>query len=64
MNITRSVDEMIAHGAREAAQKMGKGLNQALRDDRAQSGRLPFASQRRHNTGEMMEGLRIVNPFG
>jgi antitoxin component of RelBE/YafQ-DinJ toxin-antitoxin module len=32
MNITLSVDEQIAQRAREAAQKMGKSLNQAVRD--------------------------------
>ena len=32
MNITLSVDEQVAHRARDAAQKMGKSLNQAVRD--------------------------------
>lgn len=32
MNITLSIDEQIARRAREAAQKMGKSLNQAVRD--------------------------------
>jgi len=32
MNITLSVDEQVAQRAREAAQKMGKSLNQAVRD--------------------------------
>ena len=32
MNITLSVDEKVAQRAREAAQKMGKSLNQAVRD--------------------------------
>ena len=32
MNITLSVDEQIAQRAREAAQKMGKSLNQVVRD--------------------------------
>lgn len=32
MNITFSVDEQVAQRAREAAQKMGKSLNQAVRD--------------------------------
>lgn len=32
MNITLSVDEKVAQKAREAAQKMGKSLNQAVRD--------------------------------
>ena len=32
MNITLSVDEQIAQRARDAAQKMGKSLNQAVRD--------------------------------
>lgn len=32
MNITLSVDERIAESAREAARKMGKSLNQAVRD--------------------------------
>ena len=33
MNITLSVDEQVAQRAREAAQKMGKSLNQAVRDN-------------------------------
>ena len=32
MNITFSVDEQVAQRAREAAQKMGKSLNQAVSD--------------------------------
>jgi hypothetical protein len=32
MNITLSVDEQVAARAREAAKKMGKSLNQAVRD--------------------------------
>ena len=32
MNITLSVDENVAQRAREAAQKMGKSLNQVVRD--------------------------------
>jgi hypothetical protein len=32
MNITLSVDEQIAESARAAARKMGKSLNQAVRD--------------------------------
>ena len=32
MNITLSVDERIVEAAREAARKMGKSLNQAVRD--------------------------------
>ena len=32
MNITLSVDERGAENAREAARKMGKSLNQAVRD--------------------------------
>lgn len=32
MNITLSVDEAVAERAREAAQKMGKSLNQAVRE--------------------------------
>ena len=32
MNITLSVDEKVAQRAREAAQKMGKSLNQVVRD--------------------------------
>ena len=32
MNITLSVDERVAEQARAAAQKMGKSLNQAVRD--------------------------------
>ncbi len=32
MNITLSIDEQTAQRAREAARKMGKSLNQAVRD--------------------------------
>lgn len=32
MNITLSVDERVAENAREAARKMGKSLNQLVRD--------------------------------
>ncbi len=32
MNITLSVDEQVAARAREAAKKMGKSLNQVVRD--------------------------------
>lgn len=32
MNITLSIDEQVAARAREAAQKLGKSLNQAVRD--------------------------------
>ena len=32
MNITLAKDEQVAQRAREAAQKMGKSLNQAVRD--------------------------------
>lgn len=32
MNITLSVDEQVAKRARDAAKKMGKSLNQAVRD--------------------------------
>jgi hypothetical protein len=32
MNITLSVDERVAENAREAARKMGKSLNQVVRD--------------------------------
>lgn len=32
MNITLSIDEQVAQRAREAAKKMGKSLNQAVRD--------------------------------
>jgi hypothetical protein len=32
MKITISVDEQVAHRAREAAQKMGESLNQVVRD--------------------------------
>ena len=32
MNITLSIDERVAENAREAARKMGKSLNQAVRD--------------------------------
>ena len=32
MNITLSVDERVAESAREAARKMGKSLNQVVRD--------------------------------
>ena len=32
MNITLSVDEQVAQRARQAAQRMGKSLNQLVRD--------------------------------
>ena len=32
MNITLSVDEQVAQRARDAAKKMGKSLNQVVRD--------------------------------
>ena len=32
MNITLAMDEQVAQRARETAQKMGKSLNQAVRD--------------------------------
>ncbi len=32
MNITLSIDEQVAQRARSAAKKMGKSLNQAVRD--------------------------------
>jgi len=32
MNLTLSVDEQVAQRARDAARKMGKSLNQAVRD--------------------------------
>lgn len=32
MNITLSIDQQVAQGAREAARKMGKSLNQVVRD--------------------------------
>jgi len=32
MNITLSVDELVAQRARDAARKMGKSLNQVVRD--------------------------------
>jgi Family of unknown function (DUF6364) len=32
MNITLSIDEQVVQRAREAAQKMGKSLNQVVRD--------------------------------
>jgi Family of unknown function (DUF6364) len=32
MNITLSIEERVAENAREAARKMGKSLNQAVRD--------------------------------
>lgn len=32
MNITLSIDEQVAQRAREATQKMGKSLNQVVRD--------------------------------
>lgn len=33
MNITLPVDERVAQAAREAARKMGKSLNQTMRND-------------------------------
>ena len=32
MNLTLSVDERVAEGARQTAQAMGKSLNQVVRD--------------------------------
>ena len=32
MNITLSIEERVAENAREAARKMGKSLNQVVRD--------------------------------
>ena len=40
MNITLSADEKIIERARKAAQAMGKSLNQAVRDDLEQLGKL------------------------
>jgi hypothetical protein len=39
MNITLSVDERVVEGARATARKMGKSLNQAVRDYMAQLSR-------------------------
>lgn len=45
MNITLSVDERVAENAREAARKMGKSLNQAVRDYLEQLGGQSRAQQ-------------------
>lgn len=45
MNITLSVDERVAENAREAARKMGKSLNQAVRDYLEQLGGSARTSQ-------------------
>jgi predicted nucleic acid-binding protein len=75
MNITLSVDEQIAQRAREAAQKMGKSRNQAVRDYLAkQQAALALLKQLQAtangvlysedmNAGEVVDGVQIVNPF-
>ena len=45
MNITLSVDEQVAQRARDAAQKMGKSLNQAVRDYLEQLASTPCREQ-------------------
>jgi hypothetical protein len=52
MNITLSVDEQTAQRAREAAQKMGKSLNQVVRDHLEQ---LAGTSRRRQQWAEFEE---------
>ena len=49
MNITLSVDEQVATRAREAAKKMGKSLNQVVRDYLEQ---LAGSASRRQNWDE------------
>ena len=48
MNITLSVDEQVALRAREAAQKMGKSLNQVVRDYLEQLAGSARRERRRH----------------
>ena len=57
MNITLSVDEQVAQRAREAAQKMGKGPNQAVCDDLEQ---LAGNAQRAHQWAQFEE--RCLSP--
>jgi hypothetical protein len=46
MNITLSIDERVAEQARQAAQAMGKSLNQAVRDHLEQlAGRAQLESE-------------------
>ena len=66
MNITLSVDEQVAQRARAAAQKMGKSLNQAVRDYLEQLGGGTRRSQqwaefeeRCLNSGAKTEGWRF-----
>ena len=66
MNITLSVDEQVAQRAREAARKMGKSLNQAVRDYLDQLGgssqRLQQSTQfeeRCRNSGAKLDGWRF-----
>ena len=66
MNITLSVDEQVAQRAREAAQKMGKSLNQVVREHLEQ---LAGSAQRRQlwaefegrclNSGARLNGWRF-----
>jgi len=52
MNITLSVDEQVAARARESAKKMGKSLNQAVRDYLEQ---LAGAAQREQQWAQLEE---------
>ena len=45
LNITLSIDEQIASKARESARKMGKSLNEAVRDYLEQLAGIQFAEQ-------------------
>jgi replicative DNA helicase len=55
MNITLSVDERVAENAREAARKMGKSLNQAVRDYLEQLG---GQARREQEIQEFLEGCK------
>lgn len=58
MNITLSIDEQVAQRAREAAQKMGKSLNQAVRDYLEQLA----GSSRREQQWSQFEARCIQSP--
>lgn len=59
MNITLSVDERVAESAREAARKMGKSLNQAVRDYLEQ-----LAGQERQSTEWQLWEQRCLSGGG
>ena len=58
MNITLSVDEQVAQRARDAAKKMGKSLNQAVRDYLEQLA----GSARRGQQWEQFEARCLQSP--